>query len=53
MTQWRQWDVKTVLFVALGAHPAQAEQFLQWVLGRPPSRTIGGVIVWYDALLPG
>ena len=53
LTQWRQWDVKTVLFVALGAHPAQAEQFLQWVLGRPPSRTIGGVIVWYDALLPG
>ena len=51
--QWRTRHVQTVLYVALGAHPAQAEQFLQWVLGRPPSEAVGGVIVWYNALDPG
>lgn len=46
---WRQldaWRIETLIAQPVGADPAEAINFLTWLVGRPPVSS-GGVEVWY------
>jgi len=45
-SQLRSWHVRTIVAVPTGADFTQAESFLTWVLGRPPTHS-DGVDTWY------
>lgn len=50
LSEWHSWRVDSVLFAPMGKHPTRALRFLEWVLGRPPDRTTGGISAWYNLL---
>jgi len=43
--QMRAWHVRTVLVQARGSEPVLS--FFDWLLGRPPDQTVGGISAWY------
>jgi dolichyl-phosphate beta-glucosyltransferase len=49
--QLHAWHVRTVLVQAAGGQrPAQVLPFFDWLLGRPPDTTTGGISAWYGQM---
>ncbi|HUC37835.1 MAG TPA: hypothetical protein VMR97_12030 [Acidimicrobiales bacterium] len=45
--QLHSWRVRTVVAVPEGTDPQQAQAYLTWLLGRPPTVS-DGALTWYD-----
>jgi hypothetical protein len=48
LAQLRAWRVRTVLVQPAGSRPALVMPFFEWLLGRPPDVSSGGISAWYD-----
>jgi len=46
--QLRSWDVRAVLVQPTGARPGLVLPFFEWLLGRPPDTSSGGISAWYE-----
>jgi hypothetical protein len=46
-SQLRSWNVRSIVAIPAGVDFAQAQAFLTWMLGRPPTRS-AGALTWYD-----
>jgi len=46
--QLRSWDVRAVLVQSAGQRPGLVLPFFEWLLGRPPDTSSGGISAWYE-----
>lgn len=46
--QLRSWDVRAVLVQSAGRRPGLVLPFFEWLLGRPPDTSSGGISAWYE-----
>ena len=51
--QLRSWHVRTVLVQPTGQRPALVVPFFDWLLGRPPDASTGGISAWYGPVAAG